>query len=176
MRPFQPIVIRRDTSGKILRQSGKAGYLTSVRTQHPTDTPTNQKPSDFDARADVTTVSLTTDRELDLHAFNMWIALYLQTNGAKIYRLKGILAMQGYDEQFVAQGVHMLFEGTRIGLWPVGEGARVSRLVFIGVDLSRAELEKGFLGCCTALGDDRRKAGVLGTVTAGSTNSKNKLS
>ena len=52
----------------------------------------------------VSTVSLTTTSPIDLEKFNMWITQLLQENGNDIYRFKGILAMQNYDQKFVVQG------------------------------------------------------------------------
>jgi G3E family GTPase len=46
----------------------------------------------------------------------------------------------------VFQGVHALFEGMPDRPWNDGE-ARTSRLVFIGKELDRAELEAGFQAC-----------------------------
>ena len=56
--------------------------------------------------------------------------------------------MRGYDEQFVAQGVHMIFDGYVGPKWEEYEGVKKSRLVFIGENLSRKFLEKEFLSCC----------------------------
>ena len=78
--------------------------------------------------------------------FNFWIVKLLQENGMSVYRLKGILNMHGYEEQFVAQGVHMVFDGHRGQPWKKAE--RTSRLVFIGEDLNKKQLEMEFLSCC----------------------------
>ena len=58
----------------------------------------------------------------------------------------GLLNMYGYEEQFVVQGVHMLFDGCKGARW--GEGvSRRSVLVIIGVNLDQFELEQGLLRC-----------------------------
>jgi G3E family GTPase len=66
--------------------------------------------------------------------------------GTKIYRMKGILNVEGRDQRFVFQGVHMLFDGKADRAWKKGE-ARSNQLVFIGKDLDRAALMKGFRSC-----------------------------
>ena len=71
---------------------------------------------------------------------------FLKDNGMHIYRLKGILSIYGYNEQFVAQGVHMIFDGHRGQPW--GDSIRTSRLVFIGENLRKKQLETEFLSCC----------------------------
>jgi G3E family GTPase/putative Mn2+ efflux pump MntP len=59
----------------------------------------------------VSTISLVTYESLDLDIFNIWVSALLRLQGANIFRLKGILNMHGYDNQFVVQGVHMIFDG-----------------------------------------------------------------
>jgi G3E family GTPase/putative Mn2+ efflux pump MntP len=59
----------------------------------------------------VSTISLVTYESLDLDVFNIWVSALLRLQGANIFRLKGILNMHGYDNQFVVQGVHMIFDG-----------------------------------------------------------------
>jgi G3E family GTPase len=66
-----------------------------------------------------------------------------------ILRMKGIIAMEDDDERFVIQGVHMLIEGNRQRPWKAGE-RRQSRLVFIGRDLPKNELTRGFEACRAA--------------------------
>ena len=56
------------------------------------------------------------------------------------------LAIDGWDERYVFQGVHMLLEGNADRPGAPGE-ARRNRLVFIGRNLDRAELEAGVRAC-----------------------------
>jgi len=97
-------------------------------------------------KSKVSTVSLTTTSLIDLDKFNMWMGQLLQEKGTDLYRLKGILAMENYEEKFIVQGVHMLFNGEKGEVWSA-EGERRSRLVFIGVKLNHAELKLGFHKC-----------------------------
>lgn len=66
--------------------------------------------------------------------------------GPDILRSKGILAFKDEPRRFVFQGVHMLLDGDLQRAWKQDE-ARESRLVFIGRNLDRAILEKGFESC-----------------------------
>ena len=70
----------------------------------------------------------------------------LQIKGGDIFRSKGILAIDGWEERYVFQGVHMLLDGRADRAWQAGED-RVNRLVFIGRNLDRAQLEQGFRAC-----------------------------
>ncbi len=66
--------------------------------------------------------------------------------GVDILRMKGILNMQGDEERYVIQGVHMLVEGNHQRPWQPNEN-RQSRLVFIGRNLDHEALRRGFEAC-----------------------------
>ena len=91
-------------------------------------------------------LSLTSDRPLNSEKFIPWIENVMATFGTDILRMKGIIAMDGDDNRFVIQGVHMLIEGDRQRPWKPSE-KRESRLVFIGRDLPRDAFKRGFEGC-----------------------------
>ena len=94
----------------------------------------------------VGSVSLQLSGELDLDLVNDWLGDLLQQRWQDLYRLKGVLAIQGFPERYVIQGVHSLFEGQVDRMWADGE-RRGSKIVFIGKDLDAAELRKGFESC-----------------------------
>ena len=94
----------------------------------------------------VTSVGIEETRELDPRKLNAWLSELLQRKGADIFRMKGILNLQGSPNRFVFQGVHMLFEGKADRPWKADESRR-SQLVFIGRNLDREQLNKGFRMC-----------------------------
>jgi G3E family GTPase len=59
--------------------------------------------------------------------------------------MKGILNLKGSPSRFVFQGVHMLFDGREDRPW--GTEPRASDLVFIGRNLDREALTRGFERC-----------------------------
>jgi G3E family GTPase len=63
-----------------------------------------------------------------------------------LLRTKGILAYPNEDRRFAFQAVHMIADGDFVGAWPAG-ATRNSRLVFIGRDLNRPQLRRGFEAC-----------------------------
>ncbi len=68
--------------------------------------------------------------------------------GPRMLRYKGVLNMQGTERKVIFQGVHQLM-GSDLGpLWAPGE-ARVSKMVFIGIDLPRDILVQGLDQCLT---------------------------
>jgi len=93
----------------------------------------------------VFSVGFEREGELHMERTNAWIAKLLQEKGTDIYRMKGVLAMQGCDDKYVYQGVHMLFTGEVHEPW--GDEKRVNRLIFIGKNLSREELKASFESC-----------------------------
>ncbi len=95
---------------------------------------------------DVTSVSFAAERPIDPEKFNAWIGLLLQDKGPDLLRTKGILSYANDDRRFAFQAVHMIADGDFIGPWKPDE-KRVSRLVFIGRNLSRPLLRRGFESC-----------------------------
>ena len=94
----------------------------------------------------VTSVSLTSDAPLDMARFNAWIGAVLMEQGQDLLRTKGILLFRGNDLRFAFQAVHMIADGGYIGPWRAGD-PRQSRIVFIGRNLNRPQLRRGFEAC-----------------------------
>jgi G3E family GTPase len=60
--------------------------------------------------------------------------------------MKGVLSVKGDKRRFVFQGVHMLFDGRPDRPWAKAE-ERGNKMIFIGRNLDRAQLEEGFRAC-----------------------------
>lgn len=84
--------------------------------------------------------------ELMLHLVEAWLAGLLETHGADIYRMKGVLAIAHAEERYVFHAVHMTMEGTFEEPWAEGE-PRESKLVFIGRELDPEALDASFNAC-----------------------------
>jgi len=84
----------------------------------------------------------------DVPKFNMFMSTLLQAKAADIYRSKGILSFAGQgNTKFVFQGVHETINfGPSKNPWGDDE-ERVSKIVFIGRGLNRAELHAGLEKC-----------------------------
>jgi G3E family GTPase len=108
--------------------------------------PTFLTDTDHQHDQSVFSVGIELPGEIDVDWLNDWLGELLATKGADIFRSKGILALAGSGQQYVFQGVHMLFDGANGREWRDGE-PRVSRMVFIGRNLDRAALEAGFARC-----------------------------
>ncbi|CAK9043698.1 unnamed protein product [Durusdinium trenchii] len=91
----------------------------------------------------VSSVGIECPGECDQEKLNIWIATLLRERGVDIFRTKGVLAVKGCNQRFVFQGIHMIFGGQPQDDWPEEE-ERVNRLIFIGRNLDREELQRGF--------------------------------
>ena len=93
----------------------------------------------------VTSVALELPGDLDSKKINDWFSVLLQTQGPNIFRMKGILAIEGSDVRMVFQGVHMLFDSQPGEAW--GTEKRHNRLVFIGRELDHDYLQETLKLC-----------------------------
>lgn len=93
----------------------------------------------------VTSVALEFPGSLDESKLNAWLSIFLQTQGADIFRMKGILSINNEPVRYVFQGVHMLFDAQPGKLW--NDEPRFNRMVFIGRNLDRNYLEGMFKIC-----------------------------
>jgi hypothetical protein len=100
---------------------------------------------------DIETVAISTPGELDGVKISQWFRELIAEFGERIMRMKGILNLRKDPDQFVFQGVHMLFEGRPGRAWADSE-ERVNRLVFIGRRLDREKITQGFMDCISTGG------------------------
>jgi len=108
-------------------------FLTDNETHHRHDT-------------SVTSVGFDVEGELDPERLDAWMDRLVQEWAVDIFRMKGILAIAGEEQRHVFQGVHMLVDVRPAKAWAPGEKRR-SRLVFIGRNLDRRQLEASFTDC-----------------------------
>ena len=109
---------------------------------------------DHEHDSTVSSVGIEVEGRCDFGRLNAWLSKLLQEKGADIFRSKGVMSVEGSEDRFVFQGVHMLLtfgtSGEGIGR-PWGEGERrVNRLVFIGRNLDRKALNESFKECLVA--------------------------
>jgi G3E family GTPase len=93
----------------------------------------------------VSSVGIEVDADIDLHALQAWLAELRDSDTANLFRMKGILAVQGQSHRYVLQGVHNVIELRAAQAW--GSEPRSCRIVFIGRDLDRAALTDRFHAC-----------------------------
>ena len=82
------------------------------------------------------------ERPFDPAKLEDFLGAIVQVYGPRMLRYKGVLDMKGTERKVIFQGVHQLM-GSDLGPpWAEGE-PRVSKMVFIGIDLPRDILEQG---------------------------------
>lgn len=86
------------------------------------------------AGSTVTSLSLVMEDRLDWTAFGIWLTMLLNRHGDKIFRVKGILNIDGEDRPVAIHGVQRLVHPpVHMNAW--SDANRQSRLVFIMSDL-----------------------------------------
>ena len=93
----------------------------------------------------VRSCSVVAERSLIAERFHAWLSQLLQTQGTRLYRMKGFIDFQGEPGRIVIQGVHMMTDTLDLGPW--GDRPRRSQLVLIGRDLDPTALQEGFAAC-----------------------------
>ena len=85
---------------------------------------------------DVKSFVFKSDRPFDPAKLEDFLGAIVNIYGPRMLRYKGVLNMQGTDRKVIFQGVHQLM-GSDLGpAWMEGE-QRVSKMVFIGIDLPK---------------------------------------
>ena len=82
---------------------------------------------------------------IDFDSFDRWLGQFLRDQGEGIYRMKGILAVEGNERQLVLQGVRSLYNWRYGDLWSSAE--RESRFVVIGKGLDREMILEALQRC-----------------------------
>lgn len=101
----------------------------------------------------VTTCAVDLPGSLGLSRLERWLGDLLwepPPGGTEVYRVKGVVSVEGRDERFVVQGVADVFEVAPAGVsgsaWRE-EDSRRCKIVFIGRLLSKKDLEEGVKSC-----------------------------
>jgi len=99
--------------------------------------PTGAASSGADHTPGVVSVSFQSDAELDGVRLNQALAAINERYGEALWRIKGVLAIQGMRSRVIVQGVQGLIQANPSTVWRMFE-PKVSRLVLIGRELDAA--------------------------------------
>ena len=91
-------------------------------------------------------LALVEERPMDLDKLGGWLADLVAERGPDLFRMKGIIQLQGEERRYVFQSVHMLLDGDFDRPWKPAERRR-TEFVIIGRDLDSEALRAGFLAC-----------------------------
>lgn len=96
--------------------------------------------------ADISSISLSTEKRINADRFQSWMQRLLMVNGRNLLRTKGMLAFSDETRWFVFQGVQMVLSGEPLRHWHPDESL-TSRLVIIGRNLDRETIRDDFMAC-----------------------------
>ena len=94
----------------------------------------------------IESLSISLPGEFNQAELRYWLGTLLFDRSDTIYRMKGIINVQGRNEKLIFQSVHRLFEDAVGDPWKDDEERR-SKIVFIGEKLDGKELKEGFSAC-----------------------------
>ncbi|MBD8051415.1 CobW family GTP-binding protein [Limnohabitans radicicola] len=98
---------------------------------------------------DVKSFVFKSERAFDPAKLEDFLGAIVNIYGPKMLRYKGVLNMRGTERKVIFQGVHQLM-GSDLGpMWADGE-VKVSKMVFIGIDLPKDILLQGLEQCLVA--------------------------
>jgi G3E family GTPase len=97
---------------------------------------------------DVKSFVFRSERALDPAKLEDFLGAIVNIYGPRMLRYKGVLNMKGTDRKVIFQGVHQLM-GSDLGPQWKPEEQRVSKMVFIGIDLPKDILLQGLEQCLT---------------------------
>ncbi len=141
-----PVEIRRSTKSDVPLEAvlGREAFNLARILEREPEFLSGEDEHEHDS--EVQSMSFQVSRPIDPEKFNAWISGLLAQKGQDLLRTKGILHYRGDDRRFAFQAVHMMADGDFVGPWREGDPRR-SRIVFIGRDLNRPQLRRGFEAC-----------------------------
>jgi len=95
---------------------------------------------------DVKSFVFRSERAFDAAKLEDFLGAIVNIYGPRMLRYKGVLHMKGTDRKVIFQGVHQLM-GSDLGPQWVPEETRMSKMVFIGIDLPKDILLQGLEQC-----------------------------
>ena len=93
----------------------------------------------------ISSVGIAFPGDLDGEKMEEWAHELGHEKGEDIFRLKGVLSFKGVPDTVVFQGVHAIMDGQTDRPW--GSDQRFNKVVFIGRNLDKSELESGLRAC-----------------------------
>jgi G3E family GTPase len=94
--------------------------------------------------SDINSISIVLEEALDFLVFDRWINLFLFANKERIYRVKGILNLVGFDHKMIFQSVGDQFVCQEADEWTA---TRLTKIVFIGKNLDGEKIREALFQC-----------------------------
>ena len=123
--------------------------LSQLLENNPDFPPSDENHEDHANYSDsMQSISFEIEGTLDPDRVIAWFRWLHFTYGPNLVRTKGILSMDDSNQQVIFQGVYTRFDCTHAQPW--GNKPRKSRIVLIGKELNREEIENELLKCKTS--------------------------
>ncbi|MDQ0546790.1 G3E family GTPase [Methylobacterium brachiatum] len=91
----------------------------------------------------MTSFSLEIEEPIDWTGFGLWLTMLLDRHGENVFRVKGIMSLEGEERPVAVHGVQRLVHSPiHLERWP--DGRRTSRLVFVVNGLDHTRIEASF--------------------------------
>ena len=103
----------------------------------------------------ISSIGVNVAGDVDMEAMQEWIGALLEEKASDMYRMKGILAVDGVKQRYVYHAVHMVVQGEFMEPWGEDE-ERGCKLIFIGKDLDHDALIAG-MNECMATPENKQK-------------------
>ncbi len=100
-----------------------------------------------------TSIAMSFDQPFDFLLFNNWMNYQLNGRCGELYRCKGVLWVEHFDQKLIFQGVCDQFMTQMGGVWKEHE-TRQSTMVFIGKKLQKEIIQSGLEQCLTTASYD----------------------
>merc|ERR1719499_1121093 len=121
--------------------------------KHKRKTKTNSTQA-LEHSSGVSSLGFQREGEVVEERFAQFMSMVIRNFGANIYRAKGIINISGNPNKLVFHGVHELFDTNNQTPWGKDD-KKTNKLVFIGKDLQKDLLQKGF-GYCLVDSEDNK--------------------
>jgi G3E family GTPase len=99
------------------------------------------KPSTEQYKHEIVSESFVISGSFKPEAFSLWINTFLFFNSKNIFRVKGIVSLEGMSERLIFHAVRDSYINETGDAW--GDEVRFSKLVFIGKNIKREQIEDG---------------------------------
>lgn len=124
-------------------------HLTSKKEKMISD----QSPSKTKKHQGIHTFTLTYVDAFDYRKLKHILMLLINVNKQQIYRIKGILNIEGMDEKIILQSVYKSYRMEEGSPWAENE-KRESKIVFIGHEVEKESIDRVFKQCLAKASSD----------------------
>ncbi len=137
--PILDLTQQNNKLGQLLTQNNKSIKTSEEELNFPVKKPHSHHHHSH--TKEINSITIIIDKPLNKAALNSHLFVYLRFQATNLYRLKGLVWIEGSEKQHLIQSVGKRIDFTEKRMWKTGENKQ-SVMVFIGKNLQRKGLEK----------------------------------